>query len=268
MKKKQKQYNAVVCWNRAGSSALMLALKQSGIPIVGFKYPWRFTFDYVNLNTKKVEESGVEKDGGLLEPLRDVIKNNPKGFWELSTVCSDTGMIEKFKDVGEDGDALKISSRVFSSSDPNLINKVIIVTRDPKKVLVSQMKCNDNLKNVDPEQYIRVASLSMLYNMAQVWKWIKRNKKKSLIVKYEELLKDPKWILNYIHWFLERRGDPEWGAKVIDKKLDRVEPVKSKSKELKMLMEYWESNFTKEYNLEKIKKEIQELDKESKITNL
>jgi len=266
--KKQKQYNAVVCWNRGGSSALMLALKQSGIPIVGFKYPWRFTFDYVNLKTKKVEKTKVNKDGGLLEPLKNVKENNPKGFWELSTVTSETGMTEEFKDVGEDGDVVKISSRVFPSSDPDLINKVIVVARDPRKILASQMKCNDNLKDIDQEQYIRVASLSMIYNMGMVWKWIKRNKKRVMVVRYEQLLKDPKWILNVVHWFLERKGDLEWGAKVIDKKLDRVKPVKSKAKELEVLMDYYESNFTKRFNLDKIKESIKELDKESKITNL
>lgn len=265
-----KKYNVVTGWNRGGTSVLILALKQSGIPIVGFKYPFQFNFDYIDLATKKRTKQRKKQDGGLLLPLEAYIGgNNPNGFWEVPSICLQEGLQKRHKNIGFDGDLIKVPSRVFPSCNPKLVDKVIVILRNPRKVLTSQMKTG-RVKKKNRKKYVKVGALGMLYNMLLTFRWIKRNKKHHLLLYYEHLLESPKKVLHNVCKFLGR-GESKFGARMIDKKLDRSKPVKSKCKELKTVIEFY--NYApliwQNYDPKKIKGRIIELEKKGeKITNL
>ena len=255
---KNQHYNCVVSWNRGGSSALMTALKQSGIPILGFKYPIEYKFDYINQEDNSVIKQQT-KDGGLLEPLHSVKQVNPTGYWEVPSICIKEGLQKKHYDLGFDGDLVKVPFNMIPISNPDLIDKVVIILRHPASVIKSQYKSKKIKESL--EVWTKTASLGLLHNAVMSMEWFKKYKKTVLIVKYEDLLKDTFITLNRICIFLER-GDPNFGAKVIDQKLNRSKPVKVNCKELDNVIEFYKNpKDWNKYNLEEIRKQIKKLDK-------
>jgi len=253
-----KQYNIVSGWNRGGTSCLMALLREAGVPIVGFKYP--FEFETVEIEDGKIK--GQKKiDTGLYLPYKKETKNiNPSGFWEIPSICLGEGLQERHGEIGENGDLIKVPLGVLPSSNPDLVNKVIIILRDPLKVIKSQLKTN---KPKNEEEWIRVASIGLIYNLLVSLKWIGKNKKEGWLLYYEDLLKDPEQELLDIGAFL---GRPVYlpATKIINKELDRSEKIRAKYKETKQLVKFYKEkdfNWT-HYNLEKMKKEIDKIKKQ------
>lgn len=81
---------------------------------------------------------------------------------------------------------------------------------------------------------------------------------------YEDLIKYPGGELMKACNFL-RRGDLEWGMKAIDKKLNKSKPIRSKSKEFKMIKEFFadirHNCPIKKYNLKNLRERIKKIDK-------
>ena len=254
------KFNVVSGLRRGGTSVMMLALRQSGIPIIGFKYPFQFDFDYVNLKTRKVDKAKVKQDGGLLEPLEDVKKHNPKGFWEVSSITLKEGLQEKHAGIGENGDLIKVTSDVLPTSNPKMIDKTIVMIREPRKVIASML----NAVPVENEkEWSRFAALGLLHNMVSCLKWLNYHKKKYRVVRYEDLLENPAIIIKDICKFL-KRGDYRFGVEVVEKKLDKEKPIEYNNNEIQEVEEFYFGNHNKgrkynEYDIKKIQTKMEVL---------
>jgi len=254
------KYNIVSGWRRGGTSVMMLALNHAGIPIVGFKYPFAFDFDYIDTKEGKVIQRRVKKDGGLMEPLKPVKDSNPNGFWEVPSICLREGVQKKHSDFGKNGDLIKVPADVLPASNPTMVDKVVLMMRNPRKVIASLSKTQNNRKEIKAyyREWVKAMSLGMLHNMVGAFKWLDINKKEYIIVEYENLLENPEDEIEKVCDFLER-GDPLWGAKIIEKKLDRSNSINDEIEELKELEKFYRYRNWKKYNLNNIQKKLEKL---------
>ena len=263
------QYNILSGWARGGTSALMTAIKQSGIPILGFKYPFKYSFDRMDEDNKKVIKT-VHRDGGLLEPLRSSKLVNPTGYWEVPSICLKTGLQKDHYDLGFDGDVVKVLFNVVPPSNPDLINKVVIILRHPASVIRSQCKTKSegSKKEVNLEEWTKILSVGMLHNAVLSLKWFTKYGKEFKIIKYEDLLENPERELKKICDFLGR-GSYKLGAQVIDRGLNRSKPIISSDKDFKEVIDFYKNpmDFDK-YDLEELRKKIKKLDKKSRLTDV
>lgn len=256
------KYNIVTGFNRGGTSALMLALKQAGIPVVGFKFPLTIIFE--NPETKKTmkrTDLGTYSSDrkGFSDP--NFTRHNPTGYWEVVSICLEKGLQKEHQDIGMNGDLIKVPFNVLTSSDPKLIDKALVIFRDPAKTISSQLISADRKgKN----RWIRISSLGMLHNAVSGISYLRNNKIEYHIVFYEDLLECPMVELSNICGFLGR-GNPMWGTKGIIKKLDRSKPLKSNSKEFKMIRGFFADlrhhRAIKDYNLQELRERIKKIDK-------
>ena len=249
------KYNLISGHKRGGTSALMLALRQCGIPVIGHKFP----FGYKTLEGK--EDLTV----GSYFPIENkTLNDNPTGYWEVPDLANYNGVNKKWDKVGLDGDLMKVPFDVLKKSDTEMIDKVIIIIRDPRKVFTSQMKAGMLKK-----ERIPVSALQTLFISANSIAWLQEKKIPFYIILYEELLKNPEYQLKGCCKFLER-GDPKWGARAITKKLDRSKKLYHKSPEMKRLVKFYTELRDKSrcelYDLNELVEEIKELDKEGYIT--
>lgn len=246
-----RKYNIITGWNRGGTSALMFALRQAGIPVIGFAYPSR-----IELTKEEDKNIKINVDSYSLALPKDIMHNNPNGFWEVPSICLEGGLSEQYEIIGMEGDLIKVPLDVLPMSSPKLVDKVVIILREPAKVIASQIKCKGVKKE---KEYIKLASLGLMHNWFVSMDWIKKNKIKHHILYYENLLKHPYLTLGEVCDFLGR-GNYESGAEVITKKLNRSKPVKSKSKEFKMIQNLYSKvkagKDYAEYDVKKIQKEF------------
>lgn len=234
----------------------MLALKQSGIPIIGFKYP--VVFIATDENKKE-----IKIDGGMLIPSKDKEEANPMGFWEVSSIALEEGLKNKHKQYGIDGDLIKVPLNALPLSDPEMVDNVIIITRDPRTVIASQIKAN-NIKDI--KGWIKVSGLGLIHNMIASLVWLKQNKKKYTRVRYEDLIEKPGDVLDKICDVL-KRGDYIWGEEIINSKLNRQKPIEDKCAEIDELERFYENieMHYKEYDLNQLQKRIEKLSKKYKV---
>jgi len=231
------KYNLIAGWNRSGTSCLMAALRECGIPVLGFKYPFVFTFDFIDTKTKKQIKKGVKKDTGIIDPLPGVKNTNPSGFWEIPSICLGNGIRKEHADFGNDGNLVKVVLNVLPSSDPDMVNKVIVILRNPFKVMASRLKITPPK---DRKNWIRCASLGLMYNFFVSQRWLDNHDIPYKLVLYEDLLEDPYGTLRSICFFLGR-GVPEYGSKIVSRGLDRSKPLRTMCKEAKRLRKWWNS---------------------------
>lgn len=213
------KYNIVTGWKRGGTSAVMLALRQAGIPIVGFKYPI-----FIKGETGRME-------AGLFTSLKTEEIDNPTGFWEIPSIAKNGGLQKSHKDYGIDGDLIKVPFDTLFLSDPEFIDKVIIVLRNPRKVLASRMK-KATIENTNV--WIKSTCVKMLSNAENAINWLKENNKQYIVVSYESLSDN----LDAVCDFLER-GDSILGAEAINSKLDRVKPITDNCNELTKVEKFY-----------------------------
>ena len=222
------RYNLVVSTNRSGSSAMMLALKMSGIKIIGYKYP------------------GHRGDIDLeVEPDEKMREGNPTGFWEIYSVTT-KGLKGKLK---YEGNTIKIMLDALLVSDPNFINKILLMFRHPRKILSSHLKAKPELK--DNFRW-KMNVWAYNNNMLVALNWIKNRKIPYKIIIYEELVEYPEQVLeNVCDWLGE--GDFKLGIQAITKNLSRSKMIdyqdecldiaediyyKAKYRDLRALYEY------------------------------
>lgn len=161
---------------RSGTSMMMLALKESGIPIIGKKMANEY---------------------------------NPLGFWEKG--FTSRGIKEDLGNV-----VVKVVADGFPFSDPTVIDKVIVMLRDPRIVLKSMLKGN-LIREEDLEKAAEKNARDLERTLEVIW----AHSIPKLEVQYEEVLKYPKENIKRVCKFLEM-GNGE-GYKIIDPKLNHYE---------------------------------------------
>ena len=199
------KYNICSGSGRSGTSLMMLALRQAGVPITGFRYGiylTNFTFH------------GNKLDFGVCFPSDEMQRANPNGVWEISSVAAKNGLTDYYKDIGFKGDVIKVVSRVLVRSNPNLIDKTIIMLREPKALLSSMINCGMFTRSEASNKSSEVAQ-----EIIGGIQFLKENRKKFIIVSYEGFLEEPENTMKRVCEFMGR-GDYKYGAKVPDKTLN------------------------------------------------
>ena len=205
-------YNIVTGLRRSGTSMIMLALKEMGMPIIGTKFD--------NAQSRKLQEEG-----------------NPNGYWEVDGVTDKDGLLTKHVNIGKRGDVIKVMSEVLFKSDPTLISKVLVVLRRPRNILSSWLKHN--------ETHVDLFLAQCVSDLVDTFGFLLKHKKEFEIVLYENILKNPKREIKKISEYFCIK-DYKKGASVIDKKLNRSEAYNKKSQ----WIDFLEDIYTKSMNNE------------------
>lgn len=202
--------------SRSGTSVTMDICRHAGLELVGEAFP----------QPKKVKTP----EGKCLDYMRNRQKKtkkdmNPNGFWE--DIYAVGGIYYRFEDADRLRDlelkhttVCKIVARGLIKSDPKYIDKIILLSREPREVATSQERMVRNLpvhqgENVvnNPEAYIKWASGMCV--------WLaKYSHIPVLVVRYEDLFKHKLKTLASIEDFCGV-GDFSKAIDVIDPKLYR-----------------------------------------------
>ena len=176
-------YNVISGMRRSGTSMLMYALKKAKVSVIGD--------DYSN------NPSRIERDG------------NPNGYWETDKVTTDTGITEF---IG-DGDLVKVMTECLYKSNPNFIDNVVMIFRDPASVIASTLKNN---KIDDLEMF----TINHLMDVVDSLEFCKHFKIPVKIVIYEDILDNPLEQMTAICEFIGN-GKPRRAARAVKLKLNR-----------------------------------------------
>lgn len=184
-------YNVISGLRRSGTSLLMLALRQSGIPAIGFRY-------------------SMDK----MPPEQKTIDGNPNGYWEVGKVNTEIGLPEDADWLGMEGDIIKVMAECLYKSDPSKIIKTVMIFREPGRVVHSLLKHNyiDELK---------IWIVQSLFDVGDSLDFLKTNNIPTKIVIYEDILKNPLQEMTAICEFIGR-GDPEIAASWVKQSLSRT----------------------------------------------
>lgn len=206
------KYNIVSGLGRSGTSVMMLAMRQSGIPITGFRH---------SLYLPELSFGGKNVDIGISFPTDIARERNRNGFWEIPTLSVYEGLTNYYKDIGIEGDVIKVFAGVLAKSEPKLINKVIVMLREPRTMLSSMVQCREFV----PEQITPFTEM-LAHHLRAMKAFLEGNEKEFLVVRYEKLLEKPEKTMKAVCGFIGR-GDYKYGARVIDKKLNRSAPLEA-----------------------------------------
>lgn len=209
LERKKGKYNVVTGLGRSGTSVMMLILRQSGIPITGFRY---------SLNLPELSFGGKNVDIGITFPTDIAKERNKYGFWEIPSLTLYQGLTGYYEDIGIEGDMIKVFSGVLARSEPSLVNKAIVMLREPKAMLASMLQCREFIpENIKPFSEMLATRLLAMRN------WLRTNKKEYIVVQYEKLIEEPEQIVKEVCQFIGK-GDYKEGIKVVDKRLNRSIP--------------------------------------------
>jgi len=220
-------YNVVTGTKRSGTSAMMLALRQAGHPILGFRFP------IVLKRNKEVVVTNV----GAFEPVGLEKHDNPGGFWEMGSITDKTGLLSEHKELGYSGDVVKVIASVLPSSDPSLINKVIVMARDPRSVIDSKVKCKSDPNPITGTKK-KVMALAYICNICTLLKWLVSNGKSFMPVFFDEMIDNQKVTMKAVCKFLGR-GNYRKGARFIDGDKSHEHTEKADSKEMLDAISYY-----------------------------
>jgi hypothetical protein len=149
---------------------------------------------------------------------------NPNGFWECRWTVRG---IQWEQQPPASNKVCKIVSQGLSRSNPEYIDKIVLMVRHPWAVANSQRNLslnmpfakarNKDIGNVSPNMYINVT--------VAVSRWILANQPQLLIVNYDDLISSPDRTIKTLSDFV---GDGDWGEaqKVIQQKYNRSEPTR------------------------------------------
>jgi len=245
-----RQFNLVVGAKRSGTSALMHALKTCGVPIGGFKYP----------QLTREKETGESLDMGFELPDGRIKNENPTGFWEYSSVVFN-GLSTRH--LGYDGKVVKVISQVLPASDPRMVDKIIYIVRDPRKVLTSRVTI-DELKPAEGSLWIDIQLKALLQNEVCAFYWMCQNLKQCKIVVYEELIATPVLIMaDVCRWLGMGEGNKVDDA--IQPKFNRSANFNHESQAMDDMIEFYDTVKNRDmkkiltYDVGKIGEEIKEL---------
>lgn len=229
-KERINQFVVVTGMMRSGTSAVMRVLDWAGARIVGFKFPIIIQ-----------DREGKPLDAGTYRArVQTMNEDNPTGFWEVAGVTRNglttTSGIENF-----DGNVVKVmipSALCASSND--LVGKVILVIRDPKKSCASMIK---NWDSKGMHYDLRTVPILWTYSHLQSMHWLGENLTPFQIVIYEELLENPVRIIEGMSRFLEDftgKLDPVKGAEAIERNLNRSQGKAVEGEDWKYAYEFYE----------------------------
>lgn len=211
-------YNLVTGLRRSGTSLMMFALRQAGIPIIGVKYA-----------------NDVD---------RKIKNGNPNGYWEWEAVCTETGITRELKDLGENGDLIKVMFECLFKSNPILVDKIIVMMREPKKVLSSIISHNQIIGD-NKELLI----IKQLLDTIESFEFLRYHNLKYKIIFYEDIITNPKKQFKDICNFLNK-GNPKIAASIVNPKLNRSKESKEKYENIIL----WENvyNWARENQIDNI----------------
>jgi len=238
----EKQYNIVAGFNRGGTSALMASIRECGIPIVGFAYPHSINVNYARIPEEGEEEmeivkENVHKDGGLLDPMPKTKDRNPTGYWEIPSICLDRGLRSEHMWLGNDGNVVKVPFNILSMSQFDLVKKAVVIIRDPKKVISSQM-VNKEPEEGKEELFSRVIALGIIHNAVLSLRWMEEADIPYIKIFFKDLLEEPVEVMKEVCEHIGR-GNPEYATKVIDSSVPSSEPIEYESAELELAKDFY-----------------------------
>lgn len=197
MEKEQTQFNVISGLRRSGTSLMMLCLRTGGVPILGQKFSV-----HVNFNT----------------PIsKNELSGNPNGYWEMGGITCMTGLRKNHLLLGINGDVIKVVADCLYYSEPETINKIILMKRSPRYTMASLIK-SETFKENQVEAYIEKATV----DLTRTLDFIQHFKKEYIVVEYDNLLSYPEKELKRVHNFLGK-GTPQ--PQIVDKKLKRTKPL-------------------------------------------
>lgn len=131
-------------------------------------------------------------------------KGNPKGYWEIGATTS--GLKVEIDGI------VKVVSDAIYKSKPELIDKVIVMYRNPLKVIQSMLDIGivSNAKGLMEKNNL---------DTTRTYEFIQHIP--HITVYYEEMLEDPEKEMKKVCEFLGG-GDYKKGAKVVDPKLNKT----------------------------------------------
>lgn len=215
------KYTIVSGLRRSGTSLLMYALKQAGIPIIGFKFSTDPGKDH-----KKSEQG------------------NPNGYWELKEVSVDKGLFLDLDRIDGlmKGEVVKVMFEALPKSKPELIDKTIVIFRKPKKILYS-------LGTANKARFKETFLIKCLLDTVDTLGWLMYNEIDYKIVFYEDILENPEKEMKEICEYLGK-GDYKKAAKSVDQKLNRSVDTKNDYRHIKAMEDVY--NWAKQGQIMKI----------------
>ena len=193
-----KKYHIVTGVERSGTSCMMGCLREAGIPIVGWKYPFEIkNSPWTNLSC------------GSPTPVAEHQRKGNPGFWEISEV-----VLRGLKDDKYDGAVIKVLGRAVPKSDPELINRAVFMLRNTESIAKSMTRIPNGDKYT--KEQLRELIEKRKRNTID---WLRENRIPTIYITYELLLTEPVKQLRKVIKFLGR-GDARWGAKYVKPQFD------------------------------------------------
>lgn len=201
MEKENKRFSCITGLRRSGTSLMMLALRQSGVPILGQKYAV-----HINFNNP---------------PNDNELYGNPTGYWEMGGITCMTGLRDNHLVLGNNNDVIKVVADCLYYSSPKTINKIIYMKRPARDTMASLVK-SKTFDEHQLEAYIQKATV----DTTRTLDFIDYIDRPVLVIEYDNLLKDPeKYIKKAIDFLDLGMGDYKRGAKEVNPKLKRTKPL-------------------------------------------
>jgi len=231
---------------RSGTSLMMLLLREAlgKERIFGEKFPQQKRREILNAKPEDARhawrlytvKSNEQEDFEWLEQTKDM---NPNGFWECMYTTQGIRWARGRAKVLDEllrkkkSPVCKIVSQGLARSDARYIKKVVFMLRDPGSVAKSQERLKRkldviDLKNKQKQDLFKGIIVNNTQMFLQVTlaaaQWMKDHPSVPVhFVRYNELLDDPKKVLDEVNYFLEE-GDFKKAVKLINPKLKRSSP--------------------------------------------
>lgn len=210
---------------RSGTSLMMLLHKEAlgEGRIIGSQW-MGIDPKYKDGHIKECVEYAKDKQNPTWKKEQEQSKAmNPNGFWECPWTVRGVQWVQN---PPEKDKVCKIVSQGLANSNPQYIDKVVMMVRHPWSVVNSHKNLkinfpfasnttNKDIGNTNPQMYINVTY--------SVCKWILANDPKILLVNYEDLIYDPDKTVDRVKSFVGE-GDWDKAKSHINKKLQRNSP--------------------------------------------
>ena len=189
--KKQDFITVVSGLPRSGTSMMMSALKNSGMPV-------------------------------LIDDLRRADANNPKGYFEFERVKKLAKQDDHWLESAQ-GKAVKIISALLTYLPDRYFYKVIFLNRNMDEILASQRRMLERLnKSSDEGQDDGSLRQSYTDHLKDISSWLgEQSWLQTLYVSYNDILCQPEKEFLRVAGFLENRVDPHLMTQVVDPDLYR-----------------------------------------------
>ena len=254
MPKANGMFDIVTGAKRSGTSMMMYLLREAGIPIGGFKFPIRP--ETKNGSVDQILDRGCDfLSDNHIQQQTEFTRHNINGYWEYPSICGEGLEVQhRFYD----GTTIKVFAHALPNCHDALVDRVIYMIRNPRKVLRSRIQLGELAEDSD---LLRLQALKMRQEKVRAIQWLhhrelQRQAKQASegtaadhsndnslpsfkIVIYEKLLNDPEGVLgSLLSWI--GRGELSWAIKAVDTHQDRSKELGFSSPQMKSLMEVYE----------------------------